>query len=614
LVKNTRLIAAGNEDEYPMSNRNFSRIYVVRAVLTSLFILAAYPVLGQTGNGTLHVAITDATGKVIPAIVCITSVADGTWRLPPDGTIASPHVLSNIREQGDAKRTGWSPQEPGTMHLLGHVLLPNYPRSERNDAYPTYAGLPSIPYFNEPVGYFEAEPFTITLPPGKWRLAVEHGPEYLPVFKEIALASGQSLSQTVQMVRWVDMPKQGWWSGDPEFHHRLNQPWLKNYVLTWAEAQDVHMTSDLSAGTQDDRRTVYDNGTRASHSSMMGYGKAFRYQVGDYAIATGHEGPRPSPGEQGHLIQLNISALVTEPGKNLLMDLACDKVHAQGGMCGYAHLPWTTTPAFLKEHPGSPHPGWDASINTIRGKIDFMEILQFRQDSVVDYYDFLNMGVKLTALAASDVPAGATLGESVTYAFTGPRFSPDAWYEAVKEGHTFVTNGPMLTLKVNGHIPGDQINVPKNSKVHIHVVAAAPEAIGSPKVLEVISHGRAIKSVESHDPKQGKLTADFDIPATESQWIVAKATSYNGAVAHTSPVYVIVDGKSFADRSQLPQLIAEQMKVLDFIEERLHDPRYIQRAKYSDIDVRLMLASIQDAREKYKEVLAAGGVPPTAQR
>jgi hypothetical protein len=335
---------------------------------------------------------------------------------------------------------------------------------------------------------------------------------------------------------------------------------------------------------------------------QMGYGKDFRYQVGDYALASAHEGPRTPVCEQGHLLQLNITAPVRDTSRDQLMDWVCDGVHAQGGMCGYAHLAYTTN--FCRRTHPNLNPGWDAAINTIRGKIDFIEILQFREEGTEVYYDFLNMGVKLTALAASDVTGGETLGESRVYAYTGPNFSPDAWYAAVKQGHTFVTNGPMLTLTVDKGIPGDEVHVKKNAMIHIKAHAWAPQVIGSPHVLEIISHGRVIRTVEATSVDQTNLTAEFDIPASESQWIAARTTSFNEAKAHTTPVYVIVDGASFADRAQLPHLVEKEMNILDFIEKRLNDPQYTKHNGYSAAELPHLMESIQDARAKYKALLA----------
>jgi len=554
--------------------------------------------------GTLHVAITDkATGKVVPAIVCITSVTDHTWRVPPDGTIVSPHAVT-----GDEQIAGWAagpgtkewlPGDPGPVRLTVPGRPPGLPEDQRPVPQPSYEGLPAMPYWNEPVGYFVARPFIITLPPGKWRLAVGRGVEYLPVFEEFAIAANQKLERDIKLARWVDMPRMGWYSGDPEFHDWRDQPWRNDFILAWAEAADIHMTSVLS----------YNKTPTETGHPQMGYGRTFRYQRGDYALASGHEGPRSNVAEQGHMLQLNTTSIVRDISKDHLMDLACDTIHQQGGLCGYAHLAWAHIVTSRMGQGQEIHPNWDDNINTVRGKIDFFEILQYRQLDVENYYDFLNMGIKLTALAASDVTGGMTLGESRTYVYTGQSFSPDAWYAGLKEGHAFVTNGPMLLLTVDGKMPGDEVHVAKNANLRIRARAWAPEAMGSPKVLEVISHGKVIRSVESHDAKQSELTAEFELPAGESQWIVARTTTYNQGIAHTSPVYVIVDGVSFADRAQLPQLVEKRTKILDFIEKRLRDPQYAQHNGYSAAELPHLLETIQDARAKYRAILATGGVP-----
>jgi hypothetical protein len=221
--------------------------------------------------------------------------------------------------------------------------------------------------------------------------------------------------------------------------------------------------------------------------------------------------------------------------------------------------------------------------------------MEAAQLGLEDYYDFLNLGVKLTATACSDCPA-AVVGEERMYAYTGPgKFSADSWFEAVKQGHTFITNGPMLLLTVQSAIPGDEARVSRDAKVRIHAQAMAPELIGLPKVLEVVAHGRVIRSVEPHGPKQEKLEADFELPASESQWIAARTTCVNGAVAHTTPVYLIVDGAGFFDRAQLPQLVAKRLKVLDWIEKRVRDPQVVKG--WTPEEVRGVMASVQDARE-----------------
>jgi hypothetical protein len=61
----------------------------------ALFLFTGVALPGQTRVGALHVVITDQdSGVEVPAVVCITSVADKTWRVPPDGTLVSPHAVT----------------------------------------------------------------------------------------------------------------------------------------------------------------------------------------------------------------------------------------------------------------------------------------------------------------------------------------------------------------------------------------------------------------------------------------------------------------------------------------------------------------------------------------
>jgi hypothetical protein len=555
---------------------------------TLLLGFAAYPVFGQSGAGTLRVAIRDkASGEVVPAAVCITSLADGTWRIPPDGQTIVPFVTNKdfiaSRLKSDEYIAG--PQKPWSPGDIGPPIPMNGDFHDNDQRHSWMDGLASMPFWKEPVAYFVSKPFTITLPPGKWRLAVQRGIEYLPVFEEFTVTAGQKLDRDIRMARWVDMPKQGWYSGDGHVHSKRTAPLHDVFLMTWARAMDVHMTCVLS----------YDSKNNANGAIQKGYGRATRLQQGDWVLDSGHEGPREDIPDQGHMTQIDIQKMVRDADRYHLYDLIADAVHEQGGMVGYTHMAWA--PEFYRKEDPSLNPGWDATINIIRGKADFIDVLESAHIALEDYYDFLNLGIKLTAMAGSDAPA-TMIGEERVYAYTGPHFTGDTWYAAVKHGHTFVTNGPMLNLEVGKAIPGDEVRVGKNAKMRIRATAWGPESIGAPKVLEVVSHGRVIRTVKASSPSQNKLSAEFDFEAGESQWIAARATASNGAVAHTSPVYVIVDGASFLDRSQLQQIVEKRLKVLDFVVKRLHEPTFT-RKRYPPEEVTELLARVQDAREKY---------------
>ena len=545
---------------------------------------------GQSDVGTLQVAIHDKTsGEVVPAIICITSMADNSWRVPPDGRRQADFVMNQDfiagrwksieYVAGDKKK--WFPGDAGPPVLMNND--PKHPGAR----VPRYWGGPAIPFWKEPAAYFVSQPFTITLPPGKWRLAVMRGFEYLPVYEEFAVAPGQTLTRDIQLSRWIDMAQQGWYSADPHVHSWRIAPSQDEYIITWQKAMDLYLICTLDYCT---------NGG-CGGAVQSSYGEASRYHQGHYWMQSGVENPREGIEEEGHVEQMNIQKPVHEPDKYQLYGYMFDKVHEQGGLVGYDHLAWSNK-WFRRNNPDL-HPGWDKYINTIRGKVDYFIILEQDNLGLEDYYDFLNLGVKLTATGCSDYPEHP-VGEAVTYAYagTGREFSPDMWFDGVKRGHTFVTNGPMLALTVNKALPSDEVRVRKDAKLRIRAQASAPESIGSPKVIEIVSHGKVIRTAESHATQQDKLAIDFELPAGESQWIAARTTAFNGAVAHTTPVYVIVDGQSFLDRAQLPRLVEQQLKALDWIEEkRLSDSKFTVDWAPGVVDA--LRKDVQDARAKY---------------
>ncbi len=536
-------------------------------------------------------------------MVCITSLADKSWRQPPDG-MSPATFLKNIDfiqarwkslEYIAGPNKKWFPGDPGPALVMNGT----YPDQITRDLW--YYGGPAIPFWKEPAAYFVSQPFAITLPPGKWRLAVMRGFEYAPVYEEITIAPGQAVDRDVPLARWVDMAKLGWYSGDPHVHSWRVAPLHDKYVITFAKAMDVHMTCTMNYCVQQD----------CTGCPQAKYGRAGRYHEGDYWVESGTEDPREGINEEGHVSQFDIQEPVRDPNRYQQYSYVFDGVHAQGGLVGYDHLAWSKS-WNIRQDPRNaelhPYPGWDVNINVIRGKVDFFSILQNNNLGLEDYYDFLNLGVKVIATASTDYPA-PVVGEETTYAYTGTgAFTPDAWFEAVKRGRTFVSNGPMVTLTVGDAMMGDEVRVGKDAKLRVRAQAWAPESIGAPKVLEIVAEGRVIRAVESKGPKQDKLTADFEVTAGESQWIAARTTAFNGAVAHTTPVYVIVNGRSFIDRANVQQLVAKQLKALDWIEKkRLDNPQ--NTARWGAGVVAAVWRDVEDARARYVSLAAAPDRP-----
>lgn len=553
----------------------------LRAAGLALFALAFAALAAQSADGTLTVTIRDRnSGRVMPAMVCITSLEDRKWRTPPDGRTAPPYT--RVPDFMDPPE--WKPGDIGPVRLTVGDYRDNNTRSF------LYGEKSGYPFWAEPAAYFVSRPFSIRLPPGRWRLAVARGVEYLPLFEEFDIAPGEVRNRTVDLRRWENMAARGWYAGDDHVHFPRTRPWHNEFLFTWAEAEEVYVSTTLQQRTL--RALTFSQGDPAG----------FRVQRGDYVLQAGQEDPSTAIDELGHTLALNIRQPFSDPARFHLYDVMFDAIHAQGGLTGYAHIAWAPD-WYRKRSAGLRYATWDSTLNVIQGRLDFFEIMQFRLLGLEDYYDFLNMGIKLTASAGSDMPWASSLGESRVYVNTGRPFSADRWFEGFKRGRTFVTNGPMLSLTVNGAGPGEDVRVRAGATVRVRARAWAPQVIGSPKTLEIVSQGTVIRAATSTDPAARELDAELTLPVAQSRWIAARVTTHNDGLAHTSPVYVLVNGEKFWDRDRLPELVKKRLEILDYGEGRLTDPKYT--AEFASGEVEALRERIQAARQRYLDLLAA---------
>jgi hypothetical protein len=217
------------------------------------------------------------------------------------------------------------------------------------------------------------------------------------------------------------------------------------------------------------------------------------------------------------------------------------------------------------------------TMNVPRAKADFAEILQFNVLGTALYYEFLNLGCKLTASAGSDVPWGGTIGEVRAYACLGKKaFSADAWLDAFKRGHTFTTSGPMLDLRVDNALPGDEIRVKKDRKLRVRARAWGDLTRMGRITLEIVRHGDVLRTIESASDRNAEAELDFTVDAGDGCWIAARAKAADGTSAHTTPVYVVREGLRFWKYDGLDELFAKRLASLAEIEKIVADARKLQ--------------------------------------
>src|SRR6185437_8624394 len=92
------------------------------------------------------------------------------------------------------------------------------------------------------------------------------------------------------------------------------------------------------------------------------------------------------------------------------------------------------------------------------GLVDFLEVLQAGQLATDIWYNFLNLGYKLTPAAGSDYPYTDLPGTDRNYVKVEGIEDTDSWFKSFKAGHVYVSNGPFLEFSVNGRQMGDEIH------------------------------------------------------------------------------------------------------------------------------------------------------------
>lgn len=396
--------------------------------------------------------------------------------------------------------------------------------------------------------------FSQALPAGRYRLSITKGYEYLGQEHLLEVPANEALSRTIRLERWIDMPSRGWYSVDDHIHLRRS-PRENPLILTWLAAEDVHVGALLQMGD-----------IHATYYAQYAWGRDGVYQVGDRFIASGQEEPRTH--EIGHTISLGADEFVRATRQYYHFDTTFDRVHELGGLTGYAHQ-------------GVLFDGYRGlTLDVLRGKVDFMEVLQFCGDvqplEVQHYYHFLDLGFRLTATAGSDFPwcgtdSGPQIGNARFYTYLEGPLEFDAWKEAVRGGHTFVSSGPVIELTVDGAIPGDELRVEPGSTVTVRARAYGHGEQVPLGELAVVAHGEVVGRAlpgEATGQDHGTLTVEMELTIDRGVWIAARAGAGPNQFAHTTPVYVTT-GAGFHNPSTVRRRLDDSERYLTEIEAEI---------------------------------------------
>ena len=521
------------------------------------FSFSAFSNIPDSSKAIVKIKIVEQESNLItPAMVCITNVKGNKTVLPPLGKIIGKPSDNDVFFKGVMfdKEKNW----------VGPVRMTNG-AGNNIDRSVLYGVQPSIPYWKEPVMYQTSGDFSIELPVGLWRISIQHGNEYILITEEIIIKEKDKIiNKNYALKRWINLPKRGWYSGDVHVHHPTNKPGFRDYLLSFAKAEDLHLVNILEMGHHETGVDAMGHAHGGTDFKQAGFGEKFRVNDKNYWLVSGQEDPRS---RFGHIIGLNIDQMVRDTSVYDYYDLVFKNLKMQpGALIGFAHFAWNVSWNVTNETTGFP---WFVTTN----QIDFVELLQFLKLNTLDYYEYLNLGFRITAAAGSDFPWASTIGEVRTLVYTGKNFTPDSWFAGLKAGNTFVTNGPAIFLTVDEQLPGSEVVKKSNATVKISAKALSQQQIGKIKRIAIYNNEGLISealNVTNKDSIEIKLTHKLK----HSQWIAAVVNCENGAVAHTTPVYVVVDGKATYDLVKGPKIAEKQISSIEKLiaEESLKSP------------------------------------------
>jgi hypothetical protein len=299
------------------------------------------------------------------------------------------------------------------------------------------------------------------------------------------------------------------------------------------------------------------------------------------------------------------------PGKPDDWTLAdwCDQCHRKGGL--------VVAPGFFGRE--SRYPRGEVLADLILSKIDALEIGDFEnpdidaeagQPSVLRrWYALLECGFRIPLVGGSCKASNLDLlGRPRTYAHLGPgqEFNYRDWIEAVRAGRTFVTNGPLLSLTVDGQGPGSVLDVPTPAQP-VRIRAEA-QSLAPFDHLEVIANGAVVGRADAAgSPASATLEAKVTLPS--GGWLVARCWGdYDEAMqewvaAVTSPIYLTVTGqRPRAEPATLGLLFDQLDRMVEWVKQEGHFESDQQRQR---------LAKVFESAREALEARASGGSGPS---
>jgi hypothetical protein len=377
-------------------------------------------------------------------------------------------------------------------------------------------------------GSFVARGETVVeVPAGAYTLIAEHGTEYDRFEKQVVATGGQSIPLRIPLKPWIRMNERGWWSAD--FHVHRDPADMPKLAL----AEDLNLSVVY---------TIWNNQNRWQGKEWP-KNQVVEITPRHLVTVLNAEDERGGGAWLLEGLQKNLD-LTTDgrwfpPGIDFIRQARAQRWNGSVFPWFDCEKPfWWEVPVVMALEPpdsfGLIHNHFtqygmlsNEAWGRPRDREKYPGARGFVHNSLDLYYRYLNLGLLIppSAGSASGVLPNP-VGYNRVYAKLDKPFSVEAWYNALRNGPSFVTNGPMLFTNTK--------NLPGN-KVQVSVEAQAREPLDS---IEIVANGRVI---EQFLPSLGERSfqAERTVEGGRHSWLAVRCYAKSQStirLAHSRPI------------------------------------------------------------------------------
>ena len=411
----------------------------------------------------------------------------------------------------------------------------------------------------------------IDLPLGHVYLEVSKGFEIKPVRKMVKITKG-TRQITLTIDRVLTWRERGWVTADTHVHFLSPAT-----ACLEGSAEGVNVINLLAsqwgelmtnAGDFDGKTTFGSKEAGGDGEWLVRVGTENRQHVLGHISLLGYHGEIIAPMCSGGADE---SALGDPVG--VLMAEWARQCRTQGGLVVMPHFP---------------NPRCENAANIVAGDIDAIEMCSWGNlyggispYSLSDYYRYLNCGYFCPCVGGTDKMSAVTAVGTIRTYTKVPRhkgFSYENWMDATRNGHTFVTYGPLLEFTVQGKAPGAWIRMSPNGGT-VDVTYELASVTMPMSRVELVVNGE-IRQSKRISPRSAR--GSWSVKIHRSSWIALLVRGHYKdkpeiIAAHSSPVMVQLKNSPFfaaADALTMLEQIEGALAYLDTVGTRAETAQY----------------------------------------